>query len=723
MALSPGTHLGPYEITGALGAGGMGEVYRASDSRLGREVAIKILPQVFASNAERMARFGREAQMLAALNHASIAPVYGLEENDGARALVMELVEGPTLAERIAQGPVPLDDALRIGNQIAEALEYAHERGIIHRDLKPANVKVTPEGNVKILDFGLAKALEDSPASANINTSPTISMAATQSGLILGTAAYMSPEQARGKMVDRRTDIWAFGAVLYEMLSRKQAFQGEDTSQIMAAVIMKDPEWAQLPADLPNSIRNLVQRCLTKNPTLRLQAIGEARITLDRVLSGAKEETATAAGAQQPMWRQAFPWSVAGILAIAFGMYLWAPWKGAQAVPEPMRLSVELGADTSLFSGPGTALALSLDGKMLAFTARAATGGVSQLYLRRLDQTQATAVAGSDGARDPFFSPDGKWVAFFNAGSTAHLMKVSVNGGAVITLCEAEQARGGSWGDDGNIVIASANGGLQRVSSEGGTPTDLTKPDATAGESSHRWPQVLPGAKAVLFTAQTKPTSSLDANVVAFSLQSRQRKVVRRGGTYGRFLPDANGYTGYLLYVQEGNLFAARFDADRMEMTGEPVPVVEGVSEVEPTGSGQFAVSANGTLVYLPGRNRLGTFQIDWVNQQGKAQSLTKQAGLYTNIMLSPDGQRVALDVLAGGTEDIWVYEAQREAMSRLTFGPGSSSNPVWTPDGLRIAYAAARGKPGSYIYWQRVDGTGESQKLTEGNFPQVPWS
>ena len=721
MALSPGTRLGPYEITGALGAGGMGEVYRASDSRLGRQVAIKILPHGFASSAERMARFSREAQVLAALNHSSIAHVYGLEESDGTRALVMELVEGPTLAERIAQGPPPLDEALRIAKQIAEALEYAHERGIIHRDLKPANVKVTPEGNVKILDFGLAKALDESPAAASINTSPTISMAATQAGLILGTAAYMSPEQARGKTVDRRTDIWAFGAVLFEMLSLKQPFEGEDTSQIMAAVIMKDPDWSQLPGDAPSSIRNLVQRCLTKDPTQRLQAIGEARIAIDRAVSGVKDESAATAAVRQPRWRQALPWSAAALLAFALAIHLWAPWRGADTA-QPIRLSVQLGADTYLQSGPGSALALSPDGKMVAFTGHAGTGADSQLFLRRLDQTVATPVAGTDGARDPFFSPDGQWVAFFTGATSTPLMKVQVNGGAPTKICDGLSSRGGWWGDDGNIVFAISDGALKRVSSEGGTPTDLAKLDVAAGESSQRWPQVFPGAKAVLFTSQTKPASSQNANIDVLTLATGQRKVIRGGGTYARFLPDPIGRMGFLLYLNEGTLFAVRFDAERMEATGETVPVVDGVSEIEPTGSGQFAVSKNGTLIYLAGRNRLGAFQVDWVNQEGKFEPLTKGMGTYRSIMLSPDGQHLAMDVIGGG-EDIWVYETQRGTMSRVTIGGGSNSNPVWTPDGQRIAYASSRGSQGPGIYWQRADGTGEVQRLTQGNTTQVPWS
>ena len=721
MPLSPGTHLGPYEIIGALGAGGMGEVYRASDARLAREVAIKILSQEFASSAERMARFSREAQVLAALNHSSIAHVYGLEESDGTRALVMELVDGPTLAERIALGRLPIEDALRIAKQIAEALEYAHERGIIHRDLKPANVKVTPEGNVKILDFGLAKALDDSPASASLNTSPTLSMAATQAGLILGTAAYMSPEQARGKAVDRRADIWAFGAVLFEMLSRKQAFEGEDTSQVMAAVIMKVPEWSQLPAALPNSIRNLVQRCLTKDPTLRLQAIGEARIAIDRVLSGAQDEGAVTATAPIPAWRKVLPWALAALLLTALGVYVWAPWRGVET-SQPVRLSVQLGADTYLQSGPGSALALSPDGKMLAFTGHAAVGANSELFLRRLDQTAAIPITGTEGARDPFFSPDGLWVAFFIGATSSQLMKVPVSGGAVTKLCDAIGSRGGSWGDDGNIVFASADGGLKRVLSEGGAATDLANLDVKSGETSHRWPQVLPGARVVLYTSQTKPASSQDANIVALTLTTGQRKLIRGGATYARFLPDRSGHKGFLLFVHEATIFAARFDAERIETTGEAVPVVDGVSEIEPTGSGQFAVSANGTLVYQPGRNRLGAFEVDWVTQEGKTETLTKGLGTYRSITVSPDGQRLAMDVIGVG-EDIWVYETKRGTMSRLTFGGGSNSNPAWTADGLRIAFSSNRERESPGIYWQRADGTGEVQRLTEGNSTQVPWS
>ncbi|HET9402301.1 MAG TPA: protein kinase, partial [Candidatus Acidoferrales bacterium] len=725
MALSPGTRLGPYEVTGALGAGGMGEVYRASDSRLGRQVAIKILPQGFASNAERMARFSREAQVLAALNHSSIAHVYGLEESDGTRALVMELVEGPTLAERIAQGPLPLDEALRIAKQIAEALEYAHERGIIHRDLKPANVKVTPEGNVKILDFGLAKALDESPAAANINTSPTISMAATHAGLILGTAAYMSPEQARGKTVDRRTDIWAFGAVSYEMLSRKQAFEGEDTSQVMAAVIMKEPDWTQLPAEVPSAIRGLVQRCLTKDPVQRLQAIGEARITLDRALSGSTEEGAVTALPPMPVWRRALPWALVAVLILLVGALsfaFWERWGSATTARQLMRLSVELGAaDASLYAGPGSALAISPDGTVLAFTAR--SGPQWSLYLRRLDQSDATVVAGSEGARDPFFSPDGQWVAFFTADK---LKKVSVAGGAAMTLCDAPGSRGGAWAEDDNIVFAptSSGGGLMQISAAGGTPSELTKLDEKAGETSHRWPQVLSHSSAVIFTSNMSGRNFQDADVAAVSLKTGQRKIVQHGGMFAHFLPAAAGRGAYLLYVHENTIFAAPFDAERLEITGTPIPVVEGVSTTSATGSAEYALSPSGTLVYVPGRD-LGAGQyIVWIDKDGKAEIARKEPGYYANIRVSPDGKRMAMEMNSSGSVDIWVYEPQRDIMSRITFGTGESSYPVWTPDAQRITFSSNRDtKSASNLYWQRADGTGDAERLTESKFQQNPLS
>ena len=456
MSLATGSKLGPYEIVAPLGAGGMGEVYRAKDTRLGRDVALKVIPEAFASDAQRMARFEREAKVLASLNHPNIAVLYGFEESNGTRALVMELVDGPMLAERIKQGALALEEALPIAKQIAEALEYPHERGIIHRDLKPSNVKLTADGQVKLLDFGLAKALEGETSEEELQNSPTLSAAATRAGVMLGTAAYMAPEQARGKRVDRRADIWAFGCVLYEMLTGQGAFNGETTSDILACVIRAEPDWSSMSASVPPRLRELLRRCLQKDPKQRLQAIGEARIALDKVIAGTPDEVVSFAGAvtePKPLWRRALPWAVAVIavaLAIGFTALYWhasrpEPHQVINAsllLPEPL---------TGVFSpNPGSPFALSRDGSRFVFVG-SPTGKPSQLYLQELNQQTATPIPGTENAWQPFFSPDGEWIGFF-AGSK--LRKVSRGGGPVTSLGDALIPHGASWASEDTIVYA-----------------------------------------------------------------------------------------------------------------------------------------------------------------------------------------------------------------------------------------------------------------------------
>ena len=451
MTIAAGTKVGSYEITGAIGAGGMGEVYRAQDTKLGRDVAIKVLPEAFAHDAERLSRFQREAKMLASLNHPNIATIHGLEQSNGTQYLVMELVSGETLAERVKRdGALPVEEALAICKQIAEALEAAHEKGIIHRDLKPANVKVTPEGKVKVLDFGLAKAFAGDTVDGNPSQSPTLSAVATMQGVLLGTAAYMSPEQARGKAVDKRTDIWAFGCVLYELLTGKQTFAGDDITDILAAVVRAEPDWQALPAAIPMQVRDLLRRCLQKDKTLRLRDAGDARIEIQEALTA--PVTAEPVAAQRKN-RERVAWAAAGALALiaiafAIGFVLRAP-----KPPQPLqavRLSAEIGADASLYTAFGPAAILSPDGTRLALVASGADQK-RRIYVRSLDQLQATALSGTENARDPFFSPDGQWIGFFADGK---LKKISVQGGAAVTLCDAPDDRGGSWGDDGTIVFA-----------------------------------------------------------------------------------------------------------------------------------------------------------------------------------------------------------------------------------------------------------------------------
>jgi serine/threonine-protein kinase len=699
-----------------LGAGGMGEVYRARDTRLDRTAAIKVLPEAFAADAQRVARFQREAKVLASLNHPHIATIYGFEEADGITALVMELVEGPTLADRIAQGPIPLDEALPIAKQIAEALEAAHEQGIIHRDLKPANVKVRSDGSVKVLDFGLSKALEPvSAGGADATASPTITSpeVMTRIGMILGTAAYMSPEQARGLALDKRTDIWAFGCVLFEMLTGRRAFEGYTLSDTLASVLKSEPDWTRLPTETPAPIHRLLRRLLERDPGRRLHDIGDARIEIEDALQVPRcgpSIAAAAATSRPPVWRRALPWGIAGV-AVTVASLLWAPWHTARPPALSRRASVELGTDASLATDTGPALALSPDGSLLAFVARKSINDAPELYVRRLDQLRAALLPGTEGARHPFFSPDGKWVAFFADGK---LKKIPVTGGAAATLCEVPNDQGASWADDATIVFGSgARQGIFKVSSEGGTPAPLTVLDPAAGERSHRWPQVLPTASAVLFTT----VRVLDDLVVVQSLTTRQRKILHRGH-YARYLP-----SGHLIYAYRGMVFAAPFDVARLEMTGPPTPVLEDVAVDEPRAAAQYTFSSEGTFSYVPGGNSESRrVSIHWMDRDGDIQPLRSLPGRYRNPTFSPDGRRLAVDIYDTQEQDVWVYDWQRDMMSRVTSDAGSQVGGVWTPDGGGIAYASRPTDSDPFnIYWRRPDGTGDGQRLTVSEYDQVP--
>ena len=701
MALATGTRLGPYEVVAPIGAGGMGEVYQAHDTKLGRDVAIKVLPEAFAHDPDRLSRFQREAKMLAALNHPNIATIHGLEQSGGTSYLVMELVSGETLQERVKRdGPVPVEEALAIAKQIAEALEAAHEKGIIHRDLKPANVKLTPEGKVKVLDFGLAKAFAGDTSTEDMGNSPTLSMAATMQGVILGTAAYMSPEQAKGKAVDKRTDIWAFGAVLYELLTGKPAFHGEDVGDILAAVVRAEPDWNQLPKSTPDTIRLLLLRCLQKDKTLRMQAAGDVRIEIQEALAAPKDSGATQAA---PASTSKLLLAVAAALAI---VAVWGWWRATRPVEQTLRslvrLDVDLGPDVSLGSPFGTNTILSPDGTRIVYVSQ------GRLFTLRLDQPNATELAGTQGAYAPFFSPDGQWVAFFTPGK---LHKISVEGGSAIALCSVANGRGGSWGEDGNIIAQLNNGGgLSRIPSAGGPPMPVT--DLQSGEITHRWPQILPGGKAVLFTANT--TSGYDAAYIeVMSLADHRTKTLVRGGTFGRYLP-----SGHLVYVNRGTLFAVPFDVERLEVHGTPAPVLDQVGYNPAQGSAQFDFSQTGTLIYRSGGASVELLTVAWLDGAGKTQPLLAKPGVYGRPGMSPDGQRLALEVTEGSGADIWVYDWRRDTMTRLTFTGGGNA-PLWSPDGRYIAFDTLR--EGMSV--TRSDGAGKPQPLTQSKNVQLPWS
>ena len=704
-----GRQLGPYQVLSLLGVGGMGEVYRARDTKLGRDVAVKVLPSAFANDPERLARFQREAKMLAALNHPNIATIYGLERSIGTNYLVMELVAGETLADRVKRdGAVPVEEALAIAKQIAEALEAAHDKGIVHRDLKPANVKVTPGGNVKVLDFGLAKVLEDDATQSDPSKSPTLSQGATMQGAILGTAAYMSPEQARGNAVDKRTDLWAFGCVLYELLTGKRAFEGEDTTDILASIVKAEPDWLALPTATPTQVRALLKRCLQKDRAQRMQAAGDARIEIQEALTAPKDAAAPKA---MPAPRSTLPWAVAAALAIIATVVLlgWRRSSRPAELKPLVHMDVDLGPDVSLDSSRGADAILSPDGTRMVYVSQ------GKLFTRKLDQPKATELAGTGGAYAPFFSPDGQWVAFFAGGA---LKKLSVEGGAPVVLCDAPNGNGGSWGEDGNIIAAlNANTGLSRIPSAGGTPTPVT--EAAQGGLNQAWPQILPGGEAVLFTSGASVGYYNVADIEIISLKDRRRKTLLRGGTFGRYLPTSNG-AGHLMYINNGTLFAVAFDLNALEVRGTPVPLLEQVAYNLQFGSAQFDFSQTGMLLYQSGGTAgSGQVTVQWLDTEGKTQPLLAKPGLYTRPRLSPDGQRLALDIPDGLSRDVWIYEWQRDTMTRLTFDAGAGAvAPVWSPDGRYIVF---QGKGG--IFWTRSDGAGKPQPLTQSKDLQVPFS
>ncbi|MDA2927430.1 protein kinase [Acidobacteria bacterium AH-259-G07] len=712
-----GTTISHYKVIEKIGQGGMGEVYRAQDTKLGREVAIKVLPDLFAQDRERLARFEREAKLLASLNHPNIAAIYGLEETDGVRFLVLELVEGETLAERVAKGPLPVEEALEICRQIAEGVEAAHEKGVIHRDLKPANVKITPEGMVKVLDFGLAKALEGERPVTDISQSPTLTDAMTRSGVILGTAAYMSPEQARGKRVDKRADIWAFGCVLYELLTGKRPFEGETITETLAGILKGEPGWEVLSENTPWRVRDLLHRCLQKHPHDRLRDIGDARIEIKKALSdpATVSPIGVISAAQPARWKRAIPWGVAGLITVVLLISLVGLWQAALPVDQPlMRLKVELTPSESLWTDIGASAVLSPDGAHLAYVIGSGTSG--QLYLRKLDQLEATLLSGTESAYHPFFSPDGQWVAFF---TPRELKKVSVFGGAPLTLCDVSRNRGGSWGPDDTIIFApTPNSALSRVPALGGTPEQLTVLDE--GEYSHRWPYVLPGGRAVLFTAHTSGRNFDDANIEVLILETGERKVLHQGGFYARYVP-----SGHLVYVREGTLFTAPFDLDRVELTGPPAPILEGILSNSSWGGAQFAFSQTGTLVYLAGTSRGGEYSMLWIDRQGAVSSLSGERRRYFGPRFSPDGGRLALQIDSESNQDVWVYEIEREAMTRLTFDEAADGFPIWSPDGQQVAFSSDRDGGQLNLYRKPADGSREAERLSESKNNQVvtSWS
>jgi serine/threonine-protein kinase len=720
MPIATGSQIGPYHIVAPLGVGGMGEVYRANDARLRREVAIKVIPETTASDPDRMARFAREAQFLAALNHPNIAAIYGLEESPTMLALIMELVEGPTLADRIALGPIPVEDALPIIRQITEALEYAHERGIVHRDLKPANIKLKADGTVKVLDFGLAKALADDSISTDISSSPTLTAAATKAGLILGTAAYMSPEQARGKTVDRRADIWSFGAVVFEMLTAQSAFKGDTVSDTLAAVIRGEPDWSLLPARVPNQIQQLIRRCLDKDARQRLQSIGEARIAIENVTAGRSSgviAVASDAPAQVTKENRGLKIAAAGaltVLLVAAGYLASSLFRPASARnAPPVHFTVAPPPGSSLISLGQRTVAISPDGLRIAISASGSDG--PRLYLREMNAASAVPIQGGDGATNPVFSPDGKWLAFFAGGK---LKKISLDGGRPQSIADGVvDPQGMSWGEDHNIYYSpSLASEILRVNENGGAPQPVTKLQPDKKELGHISPQILPGEKTLLFTVLSAGNAVDDGALVAENIASSERKtVIDKGFDPHFFAPN------HLLYVRAGNLMAVEFDPSKVATSGSPFPVVEDVVMHSGSGSAQYDISRDGTLIYVNGGKQAAENSLVLAEHDAKPQPFPVKPNIYESPRFSPDGKMLAL-TLRLPDPDIWLYDIERGSLRRMSFAAGADELPVWSPDGKRIAYAS-NGRQQAFVI--PVDGSGQEQPLmkNDSHFHLQSWS
>ena len=728
MALQIGAQLGIHEITALLGKGGMGEVYRARDLKLKREVAIKVLPDEFSSDSDRVVRFQREAEVLASLNHPNIAGIYDFQEAGDLRYLVLELVEGETLADRIARGAIPVEEALNIAKGICEALEAAHEKGIVHRDLKPANVKVTPDGKVKVLDFGLAKAISGANSSANaaLSNSPTMmnSFPATNAGMIIGTAAYMSPEQARGFVADQRSDIFSFGCVLYEMLGGQRAFDGETVSDILASVLAREPDFAFLPKDLNPRLLEFLRRCLSKNRKKRWHCAGDLRAELETI-SAVPHATPAHAGQPvskpRPFWKRAIPILSTAIVFTAITAI--AVWDLKPAPPEAVtRFSISIPPDQQL-SVVANTLALSPDGSHLAYVAG------KRIYLRSMAELDARPIPGTDAQGiaifDPVFSPDGQSIIFSDIATVtdATIKKMAISGGAPVTIFHGILPIGMQW-DATGIVFAEFAGSthhILRISPNGGAPEVLLtlKNDEFVANA-----QMLPGGQAVLFTTSNDTNDWEKARVVVQTLKSGERKTLIEGGSAARYVP-----TGHIVYVLGGTLFAIRFDPRKLEVVGGPTPIVEGVMRASGAASmTHFTFSTNGSLVYIPGP--VGTSAnrqpIAFIEPSGQVKALDLPPGAYGYPRVSPDGKRIAFGTDTGKEAIVWIYDLSGAAsMRRLTFG-GSNRYPIWSPDSQRVAFQSDReGDAG--IFWQRADGTGTVERLTnaEKETQQIPdsWS
>jgi Tol biopolymer transport system component len=684
MPLQSGTKLGPYEITGAVGAGGMGEVYRARDTRLGRDVAIKVLPEAFARDAILKERFEREAKTISSLNHPNICTLFDVGHQDGTDFLVMELLEGDSMAERLAKGAMPIAETLRVGIEIADALERAHRQGIVHRDLKPGNVVLTKAG-AKLLDFGLAKPQGLTTASGSalsgLATQAHPTSPVTREGTVIGTFQYMSPEQVEGREADARSDIFALGAVLYEMATGKRAFEGKSQISVASAILEKEPEpISRLQPMTPPALEHVVQTCLAKDPEERFQTAHDVRLQLKWISEGGSQ-VAAAPVVRRKRHRERLAWAAAGLMTVA-ALLLGAGYVRRAGQPESgaaKRFVIVQPSSTMPFAGLTNALAISPDGQHLAYVASQSSGGW-RLYLHSLSELEPVQIPGSEDAANPFFSPDGKWIAFFAGGK---LKKAAVTGGGAMTICDAPQGRGASWGPDDTILFGiPGNAGLWRVSAKGGKAEELTKLDASQKEVSHRWPEFLPGGQEVLFSVQGLSADWDQARTAVLSLKTGKWRTVIEGGTNPHYSP-----TGHIIFARTGTLLAVPFDLDKLEVTGSPAPLVEDVFMNRVAGNAEAAFSPEGTLVYLAGRSAEVPRELVWVDRKGTAKPLGVAPGAYEQPNLSPDGKTVTMHIQPP-SDDVWQYDLGRGTLTRLTFQAGEDESPLWSPDGKRIAYS-----------------------------------
>jgi serine/threonine protein kinase/Tol biopolymer transport system component len=712
-----GRRVQSYEVLSLLGAGGMGEVYRAKDTKLGRDVALKVLSEEFAEDPERVTRFEREARLLAALNHPNVAAIHGLEESEGRHVLVLELVEGETLAERIGRGPIPIGEALPLFRQLAAGLEAAHEKGIVHRDLKPSNVTVTPEGQIKVLDFGLAKAFRGVVAAGSDVRTETAWESQTGEGRIVGTVSYMSPEQARGQAVDKRTDVWAFGCCLYEALTGRRPFAGGTVSDTLAAVLEREVEWERLPVGTPLTLRWLLRRCLQKDKERRLHDIADARIEIEEATTEPTAPVGVPTEALKPRrWRQTLPWKIlAGLTTIVAAVSLWSSWRAGPPSRDLIRFAVNLPPGEAIHRdlNAGSSVRFSPDGTQIVYVVQ--QGETRLLYSRGMDALEGTPIPGTEGAATPFFSPDGRWVGFF---AEEKLKKVFLQGGTPIVICDTPRGgrHGGSWGVDDTIVFGGWLGTrLWRVPAGGGTPEPVTPAEKLLkemGQEERLWPQLLPGGRDVLYTVWHRTE---DAGIALYSLDTDRQRVLVEKGSHAQYVP-----TGHLLYAWEGDILAAPFSLSELEVTGPSVPVLEGVA-TESNGGAHFSVSETGSLIYAPGARIRLESTLAWVDLEGAIEPLSLPARTYLSPRISPEGTRAVVSV---GEEmnNLWLYELDRGTFRPLTDERGDDFWALWTPDGQRLVFNSNRyGGTVVNLYSMAADGNGPKERLTESESRQIP--